>query len=382
MTWFQRLHTTTAISSKQTEKAGDRFRYEFLMNRILIDCERTKHPNTGLFHFCLELGKALIRHADPSREQLTFYVPLRQRDLFGPGPDYFFHRGLHKFWIPRTRSFDIWHSTYQNSPLLPRLGTTRVVLTIHDLNFLVEQKARPGKIKKCLRRVQASIDRADHVVCISQFTLSTVSSHLRLGNRPVEVIYNGCNVTDFPAFDRPPYRPARPFIFSLGTVLPKKNFHVLPCLLAGNDYELVIAGVLGNGYEKIIQAEARRHGVRNRVRILEPMSEKEKSWYFRNCLAFAFPSLAEGFGLPVVEAMHYGKPVFLSTYASLPEVGGSEAYYFTSFDPAAMQEVFGRGMMDYQASGRAEQIRQRALRYSWDQAAQDYLRVYREVGRQ
>jgi glycosyltransferase involved in cell wall biosynthesis len=227
--------------------------------------------------------------------------------------------------------------------------------------------------------VQAGIDRADYIVCVSQFTLSTVTSHLRLGNRPVQVIYNGCDVSEFPAFDHPRFRPARPFIFSLGTVLPKKNFHVLPGLLGGNDHELVIAGILDPDYEKIIRAEARRHGVQDRVHLTGPISEEEKSWYFRNCLAFAFPSLAEGFGFPVVEAMHYGKPVFLSDHASLPEIGGSEAYYFTDFDPAAMREVFARGMADYQAQGRAEQLRQRALRYSWDRAAQDYLHIYRKL---
>jgi glycosyltransferase involved in cell wall biosynthesis len=348
------------------------------MNEILIDCERTKHPYTGLFYFCLHLGKALIHNADPAQEQLTFYVPRGQRTLFGPGQNYFFHRDLHKFWIPGTRSFSLWHCTYQNSRLLSPPGKTRVVLTIHDLNFLVERKDDPGKIKKSLRQVQARIDRADHIVCISQFTLSTVSNHLRLGNCPVQVIYNGCNINEFPAFEHPRYRPARPFIFSLGTVLPKKNFHVLPCLLAGNDYELVIAGIVDPDYEKIIRAAAVHHGVQNRLHLVGPVSEEEKSWYFRNCLAFAFPSLAEGFGFPAVEAMYYGKPVFLSDQASLPEVGGSEAYYFTDFDPAAMQEVFRRGMTDYQIQGRAEKIRQRALRFNWDQAAKDYLSVYRK----
>jgi glycosyltransferase involved in cell wall biosynthesis len=348
------------------------------MNRILIDCERTKHPHTGLFHFCLQLGNALIRHADPQREELTFYVPRGQRSLFGPGQNYFFHRDFHKLWIPRTRSFSLWHCTYQNSRLLPPPSNTRVVLTIHDLNFLVEQKEKPAKIEKRLRQVQASIDRADHIVCISQFTLSTVASRFRLGNRPAEVIYNGCNINEFPAFDQPGYRPARAFIFSLGTVLPKKNFHVLPCLLVGNDYELVVAGILNTDYEKIIRAEAGRHGVQDRLHLVGPVREEEKSWYFRNCLAFAFPSLAEGFGFPAVEAMYYGKPVFLSNHTSLPEIGGSEAYYFADFDPTAMQEVFNRGMTDYLAQGRVQQIRQRALRYNWDQSARDYLSVYRK----
>jgi len=348
------------------------------MNQILIDCERTKHPYTGLFYFCLHLGNALIRQADPAREQLIFYVPPGHRNLFGPGQDYFFYHRFHRWWIPRTRSFSIWHSTYQHSRLLYPPGKTRVVLTIHDLNFLVERKAEPQKIKKYLRQLQAGVDRADHIVCVSQFALSCATSHLRLGNCPVEVIYNGCDINEFPNFDQPRFRPARPFIFSLGTVLPKKNFHVLPCLLAGNDYELIIAGLLRRDYEQIIRGEARRHGVEGRVHLPGPVSEEEKSWYYRNCLAFAFPSVAEGFGLPVVEAMYYGKPVFLSDQASLPEIGGSEAYYFTDFDPAAMQEVFSRGLMDYQTQGRAEQIRQRALRYNWDQTAQEYIRVYRK----
>ncbi|HET8924177.1 MAG TPA: glycosyltransferase [Candidatus Acidoferrum sp.] len=162
--------------------------------------------------------------------------------------------------------------------------------------------------------------------------------------------------------------------------MPKKNFHVLPGLLVGNDYELVIAGNPNADYEKVVRAAARSHGVENRVRLLAPINEAEKFWYFRNCHAFAFPSLAEGFGLPVVEAMYYGKPVFLSEHPALKEIGESVAYYFTDFDAQAMRQVFDRGMADWQAPGKSEQIRQRALRFTWDQAACDYLSLYRQWG--
>lgn len=350
------------------------------MNRVLIDCLKIRRQNTGLFEFCVQLGKALIRNSDPGRETLNFYVPKRQPNPFGSDQKYCLQHPFHKIWMPKANQFDLWHSTYQNSRYLPPPGTARMVLTIHDLNFLVEDKLAPKKINRYLGQIQSSIDRADHIVCISEFTRLTVSQHLRLGERPVEVIYNGCSVNEFPAFDQPRYRPRSPFIFTVGTVLPKKNFHVLPCLLKGNDYQLLIAGIVDSAYEKSILEAARLHQVGNRVRLLGPISEAEKSWYYRESLAFAFPSLAEGFGLPVVEAMHYGKPIFLSTHASLPEIAGAYAYYFENFDASYMQEVFRAGMLDYIARDRAQGIRRHALRYSWDAAAKSYLRLYRQYG--
>ena len=72
------------------------------MNHVLIDCERTKYPNTGLYHFCLQLGRELIKQADPGKEQLSFYVPKSQQ-LFGQDQQYVFQHPLHKFFTPGTR---------------------------------------------------------------------------------------------------------------------------------------------------------------------------------------------------------------------------------------------------------------------------------------
>ena len=93
----------------------------------------------------------------------------------------------------------------------------------------------------------------------------------------------------------------------------KKNFHVLPRILKGNDYRLVIAGnISSNSYCAEILEQAREWGVESRVTITGPVSEPVKQWYLQNCDAFVFPSIAEGFGLPVIEAMRYGKPIFTS----------------------------------------------------------------------
>jgi len=347
------------------------------MNNVLIDCERTKYPNTGLYHFCLNLGNALVQQHDRTKEQLFFYVPPSNTFLFGKDQHYVVQHPFHKIYQPGTGKFQVWHSTFQNSYYRPRNKNTKVLLTIHDLNFLIERKAQPDKVKKYLRIVQKNIDKADHIVCISEFTRQTVLDHLSLNGKSSEVIYNGCNINEFPGYNTPIYKPVRPFIFSLGTVVKKKNFHVLPCLLKDNNYELVIAGVINKEYELKIAETARLHGVESRVKLIGPVSEEDKYWYYKNCLAFAFPSLAEGFGFPLVEAMYYGKPVFISRLTSLPEIAGDTAFYFDDFDPANMQDAFRKGMQHYAEHNHlSAAISARARQFNWTVAAKAYIAAY------
>lgn len=151
---------------------------------------------------------------------------------------------------------------------------------------------------------------------------------------------------------------------------------MLPALLVGNDYELVIAGLNDFPYTQKVLTEARKHGVESRVKLAGAITDEEKFWYYKNCLAFVFPSIGEGFGLPVLEAMQFGKPVFLSTATSLPEIGGAAAYYFNDFDPPAMQQVFEKGMNDYNNFQRKEKIIQHAAGFNWTAAAKAYLDLY------
>jgi glycosyltransferase involved in cell wall biosynthesis len=112
------------------------------------------------------------------------------------------------------------------------------------------------------------------------------------------------------------------------------------------------------------------------VTVLAGVSDAQKAWLFASCAGFLFPSLTEGFGLPPIEAMHFGKPVFLSDRTCLPEVGGDAAYYFRRFDPAHMREVVEAGLADVGRPGRAEAIRRHAAGFSWDACAAAYLDLY------
>lgn len=342
-------------------------------HNILFDCEKMRYPNTGVFYFCLNLGNALLKAHNSNNERLNFYIPQSHTAAFGREACYMHHKSWHKFFNPVAHKMDIWHCTYQLSKYLPKNKKTKKIITVHDLNFLIDN---PENQKEQIRTIQALIDRVDELVCISEHTKKDVLNHLVTDNKPVTVIHNGGGVNEFPGFESPAYKPAKPFIFSIGTFFAKKNFHVLPCLLKNNDYELIIAGDRRPDYEAKIMEQARLHHVTDRIKLIGQIPEQDKYWYYKNCLAFAFPSLAEGFGLPIVEAMHFGKPVFLSTHTSLPEIGGDEAFYFDSFDCDAMNSVFEQGLSQFN-NELSEKIKARSKEFTWQKAAEQYLKIYR-----
>lgn len=342
---------------------------------IIFDCERMRRPNTGLYFFCDMLAESLSKEATRHDHNLAYYVPKRFKGRWGLDHIYkTFHR-FHRLFIPRSTVYKLWHTTFQLSSYVP--ASNKLVLTIHDMNFLYEKN--PIKHHKYIRRLQRLIDKAHYIVTISEATRQDIMKYMDLGDKPVKVIYNGCNIYDGD-IEEPINKPASRYLFTIGTVLPKKNFHVLPCLLVDNDYELIIAG-LRSEYEERIMQEAIRFGVQDRVKIIGTVSEAQKHWYLQHCDAFLFPSIAEGFGLPVVEAMYYQKPIFLSDHTCLPEIGSSYAYYFNSaFNEKQMQHEFKSGMDDFAKGGiDKKQMKEHALRFSWDTAAKQYWDIYEEL---
>ncbi len=342
---------------------------------VILDCERMKYPYTGLYEYCHQLGLSLQKIID--KQHLCYYIPESGKDIFGLDSKCIIQKSLHKIFMP---SFDaaVYHITYQNTHYMPKNKKLKKVLTIHDLNFLYEKQDQK-KIDKYLKQVQQNIDRVDSLVAISEYAKNDTLKYLNTGGKPFDVIYNGCNVLEFEGFDNPVYRPKNGFLFSIGTVLPKKNFHVLPGLLQKNNFELIIAGKTNQDYVNKIMEVAISFNVQDRVKVLGPISYEDKYWFLKNCDAFMFPSIAEGFGIPVVEAMHYGKPVFLSTLTSLPEVGGDHAYYFQNFDIEHMQQIFESGMNDYINNQRSSDIIKHSALFNWDKCAQEYFDVYQRL---
>ena len=352
------------------------------MNRIIFDCERMKYENTGLYHYCLNLGIHLKKTLDTAHEEITYYSPVETAGLFGENQPYLIQSDLHKFRMPALKKFEVWHATYQDSYYLPfRNRKIKVVLSVHDLNFLYDPSKSEYKRQRNLRRLQMLINRADVIICVSEYCKKDLLFYTDVKNKPVHVIHNGTNTLTKPELLKQSYQPVKPFIFSLGTLVPKKNFHtLLPLVKDQPNLELVIAGRIDDvGYYQSILDTAREMSISKKVNIVGPISENEKSWYFNHCYAFAFPSTAEGFGLPVTEAMSVGKPLFLSDKTALPEIGGNVAFYFQNFSAVHMTETFIAGMTKYKRFNMKEEIIQKGKAYSWDMAAREYWKIYRSL---
>ncbi len=343
--------------------------------KIIVDVERMKHPFTGLYYYCKNLAVNLEKYHS---EKFDFYfftfskikLPGFLKKINGSQFD--------KLYLTKPNKYKLWHATWQNTKYVPR-NKVKFVYTIHDLNFLYTDKPEFKK-KRLLAAVQEKIDRADAIIVISNFVKQDIEKNLDLKGKHIDVIYNGVDVKEYPHFDKPKYRPKNKFLFSVGTVLFKKHFHVLPRLLVNNDYELVIGGIHPDkSYIKQIEKEAKELGVWERVHLIGPVTDEEKYWYMNNAEAFLFPSISEGFGLPPIEAMRLGKPVFLSTFTSLPEVGGDKAYYFENFDATHMQEVLKKGLEDYYQNNRKQEIIDWSMKFTWKQATKEYVGVYQRT---
>ncbi|RYY36228.1 MAG: glycosyltransferase family 1 protein [Sphingobacteriaceae bacterium] len=344
--------------------------------KVLVTFDSMKYPNSGFFYFGKSLGNCLLD--ENNQFDFTYYLHHRAIYKFAKRVKIQYLSKLHKFIFPSARKYNLVHFSDQYCRLRPQKVRGKKILTVHDINF-VHESLPPRKVAKKTRRLTRHINTCDVVVAISNFVAEDIVKHIPSAQGKIRVIYNGADKLAVDDNHTPAYKPSRPFIFTIGHVAPKKNFAVLPALLHNNDYELVIAGIETSYKEEII-SEAKKWNCEDRVKITGPVSDADKAWYYKHCLTFAFPSIAEGFGLPVIEAMHFGKPVFLSTHTSLPEVGGDAAFYFDSFDGEAMQKVFDDGMTKYNTTPNIQSaIVAHAEKFNWNATARQYLTLYSEL---
>ena len=189
------------------------------------------------------------------------------------------------------------------------------------------------------------------------------------------------NLKLFPDSKRPNYVNENPFFFSIGILSAKKNFHaLLPLIEKFPDHKLIIAGKRDTSYGRHLQSLIDENHLESQVFLCGKVSDEVKYWLYNHCEALWFPSLAEGFGMPVIEAMLCGKPVFLSKQGSLPEIGGKHAFYWDNFDVQHMKEVVETGLVNFNGTpSNKTQLIEYARHFNWEHCIKQYIELYQSI---
>ncbi|MGX8712743.1 MAG: glycosyltransferase [bacterium] len=339
--------------------------------RILTDLSMLRHPYCGLGMISMNYGRWIGAHNGAGFD-ITLLVPRKYIGKFGYGVKYLESKNIYRILPWLMPHFDVWHSVYQLSPFRPASSRTRRILTIHDFNLLHYKS--PAKSRRYRRRLQRECNKSSHICFISNFVANDAPNFLDLSNKPINVIHNAVeNITQGPQEPPTGIDNHRPFLLFIGVVARKKNIHSLPPMMRLlEDYDLVVAGNTDSDYARQLKESCDQQ---RGIHFLGPVNDNERRWLYAHCSALIFPSLFEGFGLPVIEAMQWGKPVFCSTATSLPEVGGKHAFYFDSFEPEAMARKVAEGLRCFTPQ-QAEEEKAYAATFGYDRYMSQYLKLY------
>lgn len=338
-----------------------------------------KHFNEGLAEFARQLATQYAAQAPGLKAdrnwQFHFILPKQWHGMFGPSVRY--HdladsmRWRHHFPV----DLDVWHGLHQHMRYRPPVNSRCRIITVHDLNHVYAKKGLSLWWQNL--RLTRHLRQANRLVAISQYAADDLRRHLPWAP-PASVIHNGA--ADLSAAPQAPVSELQDqtFLLHISRMSPSKNVEALLGMASAWPDKLL--ALVGPHSPEVDKHKAHATALRlNNVRFITDVTEAQKTWLYAHCEAFLFPSLLEGFGLPPIEAMFFGKPVVVSKRTCLPEVCGEGAAYWDQFDPQDMRQVVQARLNQHAAMpALTAQVRQQAMRYTWPKAAQRYLNLYEE----
>ena len=390
------LHTLGHAVADALRRARDKALRRERPLRIGVDIRPFYEPLTGvgwyLYHLLHEIGKRddvdlwLFGDARVTDEgpRLHADVPPNARlcwfDLRGLGKPRF-HRPLtaaaYVLWMKLANPDVMWGANYFLPRLLGAVARRRVI-TIHDLTYKrfpdLLQKETLANLEHHMKR---EIAQADAVICVSESTRRDVIHYYEADPTRIVAIRSGLNVPVPAPVPVPGFSVPQRYILFVSTIEPRKNLTTLLDAFQQITYDgnLVIVGKIGWKSESI----AKRLKEKNVIH-LDYLDPKNLAYVYGHAELFVFPSIYEGFGFPLGEAMAHGVPAIAARSSSLPEIGGDAALYFEPHDVRALAQLMQRVLddpalrQDLVARGR-----KRAGELRWDVAAKRTVEVLRQA---
>lgn len=286
------------------------------------------------------------------------------------------------------KSIDVYFSP---AHYLPRFCPVPQVVTIHDLAYLYFPE---DFIKKDLWQLKNwtkfSVNKASKIIAVSKTTKKDITKNYGVDENKISVVYNGYEKTAGAKTSAVKYSDTdlartaevklKKYILFVGTLQPRKNLEILVDAFAkfiqtNKDFKLVIVGKKGWLYKNIFK-KVKTMNLQGKVIFTDHVTDEELIWLYKNAFCLVLPSLYEGFGIPVLEAMSYSCPTVLSMTSSLPEIGDDASLYF---DPKKSDDLLEKlNSLKNNTKLRKELIlkgRQRIKDFSWEKCGEQTLEV-------
>ncbi len=374
------------------------------MPTIAIDYTPAYEQSGGIGRYVRDLVAALGR-IDEQTDYRLFVAGTRGHDLsYIPGNNFVWRttrlspKWLAHLWyklklpVPAQVFFgdvELYHAT--DFVLPPLRSYTRSLLTVHDLSFVRVPETTSPPLKRYLDVVvPASVKRADHILADSRATKEDLITLYNTPPEKITVLLSGVDARfkpstiSFAQISQKYNLPKKPYILSIGTIQPRKNYTRLIQAVhqlrqSGLDVILVIAG--GRGWlESSIYTTVTQLNMQDHVHFIGFADDQDLPALYTHAACFAFPSLYEGFGLPVLESMACGTPVLTSNISSLPEVAGDVGLMVDPYDVNAIAD----GLRELITDDASRQKRIEAgfahiQNFTWEKSARQLRNIYQQM---
>lgn len=368
-----------------------------MQNKIIINCIPLLSTLTGVGKYNYEICRHLLNTNELDKSYYYGYYSKKIKNLTDNDKNItkrflinniFIKKILKKALIESSKIYSPAYDIYWEPNFIPlkHIKADYIVTSVHDLSFKFFGDCISNNRKKHFdKNFDKMIHYSDSLICFSHYIKQELIDTLGFSEDKINVIYHGVRHDIFRVYDKLENSHNLPekFILFVGSIEPRKNLKRLLKAYIQLDnsfkkkYKLVLAGFKGWKNTEIFEMINQNQ---QDIKYLGYISDYELAELYNRASLFVFPSLYEGFGLPLLESMACGTPIITSNVSSMPEIAGDAAYYVDPYDETSIkngiEELINNGSL-------RETMKNKGLRragnYTWEKSANMHLKVFKNI---
>ena len=371
--------------------------------KIGFEAKRVFHNTTGLGNYSRDLIRIVSHYFpentyflyNPKKSKDTLFVP-NETNVFEKNPSTAFYKKYYNIWRQRgvlqdieKDQIELFHGLSGELPSGLKAKGIKSIVTIHDLIFIryphlysfFDRKIHYLKFKK------ATIN-ADLIIAISEQTKHDIIQYLRVDSSKIKVIYQGCNAIFKSNFSEESkktvaqkYQLPEKFVLNVGTIEERKNALTIVKAIKDLDVSLVLIGK-ETTYANQIHEYIKANNLQDKVHFLKGITTEELAIIYQLAMVFVYPSIFEGFGIPIIEALFSKTPVITNKNGVFPEAGGPSSLYIEPFDVDDLEQKINQVLTDATLSkNMREKGFEFAQKFNDELIAQQIISCYKELSK-